>query len=165
MMHKARTDVFGWLNRKGLVAVYPVIYIDATFWHTRRGDAVSNEAYYTILGEKQDATREVLAIVNHPTEGSGNWEEALNSLKERGVEQVDLVVSDGLSGIENSIQKVFPNARIQLCTVHLTRGILAKVKPADKQAVAEEMKAVLHPDNEKDTPKQGIQRFEKFVNK
>lgn len=72
MMHTARTDVFGWLNRKGLDAIYPIIYIDATFWHTRRGDAVSNEAYYTILGVKQDATREVLSIVNHPTEGSGN---------------------------------------------------------------------------------------------
>src|SRR5690606_25702723 len=70
-----------------------------------------------------------------------------------------------LSGIENSIQKVFPNATIQLCTVHLTRGILAKVKPADKQAVAEDMKAVLHPDNDNDKPKQGVQRFEKFVNK
>lgn len=110
-------------------------------------------SHYTTLGVKQDATREVLSIVNHPTEGASNWEEALLQLKERGVENIQLVVCDGLSGIENTIQKVFPKSGIQLCTVHLTRNVLTKVKPKDKQEVAGELKEVLNPEIEKDTPK------------
>lgn len=165
MMKIARTDVFGWLERKNLDSVYPVIYIDATFWHTRRVDEVSSEAYYTILGVKQDTTREVLAIVNHPTEGAGNWQEVFEQLKARGVDKVELVVADGLSGIEHSIQKVYPEATIQLCTVHLMRGILSKVKPRDKKEVSSAIKEVLNPDNESDTAQQGIRRFEDFINR
>jgi putative transposase len=165
MMKSARTDVFAWLERKTLDAIYPIIYIDATFWHTRRNDQVSSEAYYTILSVKQDTTREVLAVVNHPTEGASNWEDAFLSLKERGVRQVQLVVADGLTGIEHAIQKVFPDAAIQLCTVHLTRNILSKVKPSDKAAIAHEMKEVLQPDNEQDTPRQGLARFHSFIEK
>lgn len=165
MMKEARTDVFAWLERSSLDAYYPVVYIDATYWHTRREDAVSSEAYYTILGVKQDSTREVLSIVNHPTEGASNWEEAFKSLKERGVQNIQLVVADGLTGIETAVQRVFPNVVVQLCTVHLTRGILAKVKPADKAAVASDMKEVLSPDNEDDTPAKGLLRFQLFIDK
>lgn len=165
MMTDARTDVFAWLERKDLNKIYPIIYIDATYWHTRRIDAVYNEAYYTILGVKQDGTREVLSIFNHPTEGSTNWQDAFESLKKRGVQQIELVVCDGLTGIENAIAKEFPKAMVQLCTVHLTRGILNKVKPADKKEVAADLKQVLYPDNATDKPKDGIKRFTIFIEK
>jgi putative transposase len=143
MMQSARQDVFAWLDRKGLDTIYPVIYIDATFWPTRRENEVSNEAYYTILGVKQDTTREVLSIVNHPTEGSSNWEDALNQLKQRGVEKIELVVVDGLNGIEDVINRVYPEAKIQLCTVHLARNIVSKVKPVDKPQVVSDLKTIL----------------------
>ncbi|HQW95434.1 MAG TPA: transposase [Saprospiraceae bacterium] len=120
-----------------------MIYIDATFWPTQRENEVSNEAYYTILGVKQDTTREVLSIVNHPTEGSSNWEDALNQLKQRGVEKIELVVVDGLNGIEDVINRVYPEAKIQLCTVHLARNIVSKVKPVDKPQVVSDLKTIL----------------------
>jgi transposase-like protein len=164
MMNDAREDVFAWLNRK-LDTVYPILYIDATYWHTRRGDSVSNEAYYTILGVKQDRTREVLSIINHPTEGARNWEEAFEELKSRGVKQVQLIVCDGLTGIENVIQKVFPEATIQLCTVHLIRNILAKIKPKDKQHVAKDLKEVLNPEIPKDNAMKGVERLHNMVDK
>ena len=145
MMKSAKTDVSGWLNRGGLDAVYPIIYIDATFWHTRREDCVSNEAYHTILGVKQDGTREVLSIVNHPNEGATNWEQIFEDLKTRGVQNIQLVVSDGLSGIEDVINRAFPEATVQLCTVHLSRNIVSKVKPSDKKEVMSELKEVLNP--------------------
>lgn len=165
MMTDAKSDVFAWLERKNLDKLYPVIYIDATYWHTRRVDAVYNEAYYTILAVKQDRTREVLSVINHPTEGATNWQEAFESLKKRGVEQVQLVVSDGLTGIENAVAKVFPKAVVQLCTVHLTRGILNKVKPSDKHQIAEDIKEVLQPDIATDNSKNGIERFAIFLHK
>jgi transposase-like protein len=164
MMSSARKDVSAWLNRSDLDEVYPVIYIDATYWSTRREDSVSKEAYYTILAVKQDRTREVLSIVNHPTEGATNWLDAFEDLKKRGVAQVQLVVCDGLTGIENAIAQAFPSATIQLCTVHLARNISAKVKPIHKAQIAAELKEVLNPDLEKDSREQGINRFHAFIN-
>ena len=79
LMNDSREEVSVWLNRK-LDAHYLVLYIDATFVHTQRDKLVSKEGYYTILGIKEDGSREVLSIVNHPTEGATLWQLELNSL-------------------------------------------------------------------------------------
>lgn len=164
MMSNARLDVQSWLERK-LEKRYPIIYIDATYWHTRRLDSVSSEAYYTILAVREDRTREVLSVINHPTEGSSNWREEFENLKARGVKEINLVVSDGLQGIENAVAEVFPMATVQLCTVHLARNILAKVKPDDKQLIAKDLKEVLDPSNPNDNATKGYERFTDFINK
>lgn len=164
MMQTAREDVFSWLNRP-LDANYPILYIDATFWHTRRIDKVSSEAYYTILAVKKDRTREVIALVNNPTEGSNNWKSIFENLKERGLNKVNLVVCDGLQGIEHALSEVFQGVVVQLCTVHLQRNIQSKVKPADKELVAMDLKNVLNPDNPNDTMEAGFQRFTQFISR
>lgn len=164
MMQTSRQNISLWLNRK-LETRYPILYIDATYWHTRRGESVSNEAYYTILAVKEDRTREVLAVINHPTEGSSNWKEEFERLKVRGLEIVNLIVSDGLQGIENVTAEVFPMATTQLCTIHLQRSILAKVKPDDKDQLSKELKEVLNPNNPADNSITGYQKFKDFAQK
>ena len=59
------------------------------FHATRRDKQVSKEAYHTILGVLEDGSREVLSVVNHPSEGAICWKEELEALKERGVAQID----------------------------------------------------------------------------
>lgn len=112
-MNTAREDVNAWLGRK-LEKRYPILYIDATYVLTRRDESVSNEAYYTVLGVKEDRTREVLTVVNFPTESVTNWKDVFEDLRERGVAVVDLLVCDGLSGIENTLADTFPR-RICSC--------------------------------------------------
>ncbi|MEG2070964.1 MAG: transposase, partial [Bacteroidales bacterium] len=90
MFDYAREEVDFWLKRK-LDIYYPIVYIDATFLSTRRIDSVSKEAYFTILGVKSDLTREVLAVVNNPTEGSSFWNDIFKDLKTRGVQEINLV--------------------------------------------------------------------------
>ena len=92
----AREEVKEWLSRP-LESYYPIVYIDATYISTRRGESVSKEAYFTILGVKADRTREVLAIVNFPQESATAWNEVFNDLKSRGVKTIGLVVSDALT--------------------------------------------------------------------
>ena len=94
LLNTAREDVNTWLRRK-LETRYPILYIDATYVLTRRDECVSNEAYYTVLGVKEDRTREVLTVVNFPTESATNWTEVFEDLKERGVAVVNLLVCDG----------------------------------------------------------------------
>ncbi|MEG2070929.1 MAG: transposase, partial [Bacteroidales bacterium] len=94
-----RAKVDFWLKRK-LVSYY---LICATFIPTRRIDSVSKEAYFTILGVKREMTREVISVVNHPTESPSFWHDIFKDLKYRGVQEIDLVLSDGLQGIETVI--------------------------------------------------------------
>lgn len=113
LLNTAREDVNLWLER-GLDSRYPIVYIDATYVLTHRDDTVSNEAYYTVLGVKEDRTREVLTVVNFPTESATNWKDVFENLKERGVTVIDLLVCDGLPGIENVLADTFPKADLQL---------------------------------------------------
>ena len=124
---------------------------------------MSKEAYYTILGVKADASREVLTVFNAPTESSTQWKELFYELKQRGVKQVNLVVCDGLSGIENAIKEVFPQSEVQLCTVHLKRGILSKVKSCDKAVIAQSLKEVFSTENKYNTPLSGHEKFVSFI--
>ncbi|QBO57188.1 IS256 family transposase [Chryseobacterium salivictor] len=138
LMKDSREEVDIWLKRK-LESHYLVLYIDATFVHTRRDKSVSKEGYYTILGIKEDGSREVLSIVNHPTEGATLWQMELESLKERGVQSVGLIASDGLTSIENAIAESFPNASHQLCVVHIKRNILAVFPRTKRLEIGKEL--------------------------
>ena len=89
---------------------------------------------------KEDNTREVLLLEVNPTQSSAVWEEYLQSLKHRGVGQVDLIVADGLPGFSQVARKHFPGSDIQRCVVHLQRGLLRKVRPKDKEAFSRAIK-------------------------
>ena len=128
---------------RDLASHYLVVYIDATFVPTRREHRVTQEAYYSILGVLPDGTREVLAIVNHPTEGAVNWQGELKALQERGVERIDLIVSDALAGIENAVTSAFPASRHQFCVAHLLREMSALVPRKDLRELHDEFREVL----------------------
>ena len=160
----ARNDVKEWLERP-LESYYPIIYIDATYISTRRGNSVSKEAYFTILGILPDRTREVLSIVNFPTESATAWQEILKGLKERGVEKIDLVVSDALTGIEESMASAFSGVSHQFCVFHLKKNVLSHIKPKDKPAIIEELKEVIKVDDPTDTIEKAWSRWINFIDK
>ena len=162
MFDMAREEVSRWLCRP-LERYYPIIYIDASFISTRRAESVSKEAYYTILGVKADRSREVLGIVNFPTESAQGWMQVMNSLKERGLERIDLVVSDALAGIEEAVAAGFGPVAHQFCVVHLKRQILKEVKVKDRQQISDELKQVFAAWDASDSVAKGWSRWEAFL--
>ena len=164
LSNSCREDVDKWLKRS-LSSHYLAVYIDATFIATRRDKQVSKEAYYTILGVLEDGSREVLSVVNHPTEGAICWKEELEALKERGVTQIDLVVSDALQGIENAVCAAFPQASHQFCVAHVKRQILNCVSHKDKPQMAEELNEVFTLENKEMGFLSGHKQFITFVAK
>ena len=159
-----REDVERWLCRS-LSSHYLAVYIDATFISTRRDRQVSKEAYYTILGVLEDGSREVLMVVNHPTEGALCWKDELEALKQRGVEQIDLVVSDALQGIENAVCAAFPGAAHQFCVAHVKRQILSGASHKDKPVMAQQLSEVFQLENNEMNSLQGYEQFITFVEK
>ena len=162
LVREAGKDVDAWLSRR-LSPYYPVVYIDATYVSTRREHSVSQETYYSMLGVLPDGKREVLGIVNHPTEGAINWKIELNALRERGVEKIDLIVSDALSGIENAVTGAFPTSRHQFCVVHLLREMRKLVPRKDAAVLYEEFQEVLSIDKDNVSSASQYEEFLKFV--
>lgn len=152
-----------WRERR-LQARYPVIYIDAIHTKVRR-EHVSSEAFYVVLGVTETMQREVLAIESIPTESAEGWRGLLRGLTERGLAQTELVVADGLPGLDRAIHQIFPQARHQRCVTHFKRNILTKVKASHKQAVADELKKIFRTGQDAYTRQQALQRIDGMVDR
>lgn len=141
---------------------YLAVYIDAIWEKVKRG-TIRSEAFYIMMGLKKDFTREIIGIVNIPTESSSGWELVLDELKQRGVEKVHLFVSDGLKSLETAVSKVFHQSVHQKCIVHLIRNIMAKVRSTHKAEIAQDFRAVLNPDQEDYTREKAMEKLSKFA--
>ncbi|HHN6069983.1 TPA: IS256 family transposase, partial [Enterococcus faecium] len=128
-------------KERSLESRYSVIFMDATHILLKR-QTVSKEAVYIVIGIRLDGTKEVLGFSLAPTESAYVWKEILQDLKDRGLKEVLLVVTDGLSGINDSIHSVYPNAQFQQCCVHISRNIAHKVRVSDRQEICSDFKLV-----------------------
>jgi transposase-like protein len=110
-----------WQNRP-LDPVYPVIFIDCIHVKVRDGQ-VANRPIYVALAVTVDGTRDILGLwAGDGGEGAKYWLQVLTEIKNRGVEDVCMVVCDGLKGLPDAIGTVWPQAVTQTCIVHLLRA-------------------------------------------
>ena len=155
--------VEAWLNRS-LDSYYPVIYIDAIHLKVRR-ETVATEAFYVLLGLKEDYTREVLGIINIPQESASGWQETLEGIKSRGVEKVGLFVFDDLTGLDTVIGKVFASAMQQKCILHFQRNLNKHIRKSDRALFCSELKEIFNPDDVFYTIKEATDNLQSFLKK
>jgi transposase-like protein len=153
-----------WLNTS-LQSKYLVIFCDCIFITVRRYDRYENEAVYLCFGVREDCKRELLALEINPSESSSFWEDVLIDLKKRGVGEIDLIVSDGLSGMKDTILKCFNGSNHQSCAVHKMRNILKRVSHKEKEAVAEDLKEIFDNFDVTSTKEQAINKCKLFIEK
>ena len=84
-----------WQNRP-LDDVYPVIYIDAIHYSVRDNGVIVKKAAYVILGLTMEGRKEVLSLAIGENESAKFWLNALNELKNRGVQDIMIICADGL---------------------------------------------------------------------
>ena len=148
-MTKSLSSQVNEFHNRRLLKKYAVIYLDATFIPVQRGTS-SKEALHVIVGVEPNGTREVLDAVVFPTEAAQNYEELLRRLKERGVEQVLLFISDGLTGMRDAVKRVFPKADHQSCWVHISRRVANTVRVKDRPEILGALKRVYNAKNAED---------------
>ncbi len=88
-----------------------------------------------MVGINQEGYQEIIGYIIGFKESKIQWLEALLDIKNRGVEHVDIFVSDGFVGIESVIMSAYPNSKIQRCTVHLMRNLKARLSQKDTASV------------------------------
>jgi hypothetical protein len=90
-------EVTAWQGRP-LETVYPVVFFDALRVKVREDNVVRNKAVYLALGMRRDGSREILGLWIESTEGAKFWMKVFNDLKTRGVNDILIAVTDGLTG-------------------------------------------------------------------
>lgn len=134
-------EVRAWQSRP-LAAVYPILYFDALYVKSREDGPVKNKAVYLALGINLAGEKELLGLWMNETEGAKFWLSVFNDLKSRGVEDCFIACVDGLKGLPEAIEAVFPKTQVQLCIVHKVRGSLKYVPWKERKAVAADLRAI-----------------------
>ena len=132
-----------WQNRP-LDPVYPVVFIDAINVKIRDGN-VANRPIYIALAVTVDGTRDVLGLwagEHGDGEGAKYWLRVLSEVKNRGVNDVCIVVCDGLKGLPAAIETVWPAAITQTCVIHLLRNSFRYASRRDWAAIARDLKLI-----------------------
>ncbi|MCK9905259.1 IS256 family transposase [Frankia sp. Cpl3] len=130
-----------WQNRP-LDPVYPVVFLDAINVKIRDGK-VANRPIYLALAVTVEGTRDILGLwVGDGGEGAKFWLQVCTELKNRGVEDVLMAVCDGLKGLPDAIEQVWPRTVVQTCVIHLLRNSFRYAARQDWDAIAKALRPV-----------------------
>jgi len=102
---------------------YKFIYIDGTYLKIRNNGRYRNKAIYICVGINSDGYREILGSRIYDSETEIEWELFFDDLKERGLNGVEMVISDGNKGIREAVKQSFPGSSWQYCHVHFMRNL------------------------------------------
>ncbi|HMQ85396.1 MAG TPA: IS256 family transposase [Saprospiraceae bacterium] len=130
-------------HERPLAALFVVLFIDAVHIKVRRNDGVATIALYVIYGISAQGQRELVALYpGQGAESATEWGRCLQDLKNRGLEDVLIICSDGLAGLKPVIAEAFPLARIQRCVVHKIRNCFKLMDNKDSREILRQLKSV-----------------------
>lgn len=123
-----------WQNRM-LDKIYPIVYLDAMYFKVRGNGKIC-------LGYTMEGYKDILGLWVDEAEGAKFWLGICNDLKNRGVKEILIACMDGLKGLPQAIQTVFPSANIQTCIVHQIRNSIKYIASKDKKSFMKDLKEV-----------------------
>ncbi len=136
-----RAEVSAWQTRP-LEALYPVVFFDALRVKIRDEGLVRSKAVYLALGVLADGTRDILGVWIEQTEGAKFWMKVFTELKTRGCEDILIAVTDGLKGMTEAIEAIYPATTRQTCLVHLMRQSLDVASWKERKALAAALRPI-----------------------
>lgn len=172
-------EVMKWRDKE-LDKCYFTLNIDCTYISIRDNRKLTGHKIpiYIAVGTKLDGHKEIVGMYLGNEDENKNvidemynedisesktfWLTVFNDLKDRGLEKVLYVISDGLSGIENAIKEEFPTARYQRCIVHLVRNLKKYTTKKDSKDVLGDFKKIYSASTKEEADKMYNNFLEKY---
>jgi transposase-like protein len=126
---------------------YPYLYVDATYLKVFDGVRFVSSAVMIAIGVSTTGVREILDITPMHSESFATYTEFFDGLKDRGMQKVDLIISDGHKGIKKAAKESFTGSSWQLCSVHLKRNLMKIIAKKDLEEVLYELNKVIRADS------------------
>ena len=129
-------------QQRPLESVYAVVFLDAIHYHVRSEGQIIKKAVYIAIGVNLDGRKDVLGMWVGENESAKFWAGVLNSLRNRGVEDILIACTDNLTGFSQAIEAVFPKTDIQNCIIHQLRNSGKYVSYNDIKALMADLRMV-----------------------
>ena len=130
-----------WKSRK-LKPMYVFTYADCLYVPIKDDFTTSKKAVYVIIGVDVYGYKEILGLWIDKTESGSFWNNVFEDLKERGVQDILYMSSDGIAGFKGSLERVFPKTQSQRCVVHLVRNIYSLCPKKDSKEIIQDYKKI-----------------------
>ncbi len=117
-----------WQNRP-LAAVYPILSVDCLEVSVRENQRVRNSALSLALGVDMEGHKEWLGLWIAQSEGAKFWLSVFTELQNRGVKDIFIACVDGLTGLPEALETLYPQTRVHLCMVHAGRATRSNRSP------------------------------------
>ncbi len=129
-------------RERGLAAHWRVFYCDGIYFDVRHGELSDRMVVLAVLAVDPSGAKEVLGFQLSAEESKEGWKSVLADVRKRGVEQLDLAVTDGNDGVIAALREVFPSTPLQRCVVHKQRNVVSYLPKRVKGEIGAELAAI-----------------------
>ena len=161
VFHTLESEFAEWQKRP-LPKRYVYAFADGTYFSVIYEGQGQKMPILALIGIREDGQREVIAFTTGERENQGAWENLLSEIKARGVETVDLWITDGHQAMLNAIGLKFPSSKRQRCVGHKMEHLLSHVPQKRREAVREELRAIFYQPGRQQAEQQAAAFKEKY---
>lgn len=141
-LNQSVTEQYEQWRGRALQNHYRVLYVDGVYFTVRHGDQCDSTVILTALGVDLKGKREILALRACAEESKDGWSCLLHDLRVRGVQQVDVIITDGHEGIRAALREPFSATPRQRCIVPKQRNVLHAMPKREREQVASELSGI-----------------------
>jgi putative transposase len=149
-LNRTLTEQFEAWRVRPLLIHYRILYLDGIHFSVRHGTQTDSTIILTALGVDLEGNKEVLALRACAEEDKDGWSCLLQDLRNRGVAEIDLIVTDGHDGLLAAIKSLFTATLRQRCLVHKQRNVLNAIPHRERQEVATELGGIWKQEKKED---------------
>ena len=143
---KIYAKIEAWRNRR-IEGEHPYLYLDGIVMKRTWAGEVRNVSLLVASAVNSEGFREILGICEGAKEDKSGWSAFLRHLVDRGLNGVQLIISDACRGLMESAAEYLPDARWQRCMVHFYRNIFSHVPATKVREVSHMLKAIHSQEN------------------
>ena len=161
VFHSLEEEFAAWQQRP-LAATYLYAFADGSYFSVIYDHEGHKMPILAVVGINQAGEREVLGFSVGDRENQNAWEQLFDDLKRRGVQQVDLWITDGLQAMLNALATKFSGSQRQRCVKHKMENILSYLPEKQRDQVEPELKAIFYQDSRSQADQQVVAFIEKY---
>lgn len=161
VFHSLEEEFAAWQQRP-LAATYLYAFADGSYFTVIYDHEGHKMPILAVVGINQAGQREVLGFSVGDRENQTAWEQLFDDLKRRGVQHVDLWITDGLQAMLNAIATKFSASQRQRCVKHKMENVLSYIPEKQRDQVEPELKAIFYQDSRQQADQQVAAFIEKY---
>jgi len=134
-------DYRAW-SRRPIADEYVYLWADGVYLDAGAED--ERRVMLAVIGVTIDGDKDLLALDDAFGESAESWTVVFESLRERGLKTVAMLVADGAQGIWKAFSAAFPRAKQQRCWLHKIRNVEDKLPEKHRPAIHQRLQEIMH---------------------